>query len=139
MANRFWTDNSQRKITAPSPPKDSRGGSSPPYPEKTHGWLKNIGPVGPKRNTTRVKEVKAYATQHMADDKYLPDSSQNPAVPPPELFRAPNVQVAPPPPAGTGPVPPGLNQISAAIPPALKPIDMVSRLLPMLRRRGRIR
>ena len=28
MANRYWTDNPQRKITAPLPPKDERKGTA---------------------------------------------------------------------------------------------------------------
>src|SRR3990167_6406449 len=69
MANRFYSAFSDRKITAPLPPKDQRRASTPPYPEKTRAWLTGIGPVGPKRNTTGVPEVKQSAKQHMADDK----------------------------------------------------------------------
>ena len=71
MSNRYYSQFSDRKITAPTPPKDSRGGSNPPYPEKTFPWTKDIGDSGPKRNTIGVREVKAYAAQKLADDKGL--------------------------------------------------------------------
>lgn len=68
MGNRYYTAFSDQKITAPLPPKDQRRESTPPYPEKTRAWLKDIGPVGPKRNTTGTPEVKQSACQRMADD-----------------------------------------------------------------------
>lgn len=68
MGNRYYSAFSDQKITAPLPPKDQRRESTPPYPEKTRAWLKDIGPVGPKRNTTGTPEVKQSASQHMADD-----------------------------------------------------------------------
>ena len=68
MANKYWTEFSDRKITAPAPPKDQRGGSTPPYSEHTFPWPKDIGPSGPKRNTVGFPEVKAYPVQKLADD-----------------------------------------------------------------------
>ena len=69
MANKYYTEFSDRKITAPTPPRDQRGGTNPPYPERTHNWMKPEGSAGPKRNTIGVPEVKAYTVQKLADDK----------------------------------------------------------------------
>ncbi len=69
MANKYFSEFSDRKITAPMPPKDSRGGSNPPFPEKTKAWMKPEGSAGPKRNTVGWPEVKAYPAQKLADDK----------------------------------------------------------------------
>lgn len=68
MSNRYHTEFSDRKITAPTPTRDSRGGSTPPYPEKTFPWTKDLGDAGPRRNTVGFPEVKQYAAQKLADD-----------------------------------------------------------------------
>lgn len=69
MANKYFSAFSDRKITAPTPARDERGVTNPPYPERTFPWAKDIGPSGPKRNTVGFEEVKAYPAQKLADDK----------------------------------------------------------------------
>jgi len=68
VANRYHTNNPDRKITAPAPPKDKRGKGNHSYPVKTHAWIKDIGPVGERRNKVKFPEVKVYAAQKMSDD-----------------------------------------------------------------------
>ena len=72
MSNRYWTEFSDRKITAPVPPKDKQPSGGVSYVEKTKAWgSKDYGSPGPKRNTVGFKEVKAYPVQHLADDSGL--------------------------------------------------------------------
>lgn len=67
MANRYHTEFSDRKITSPVPAKFAAVRAMPTYPDKTRSWVTNIGPSGPKRNTTGVAVVKNSAKKHMAD------------------------------------------------------------------------
>lgn len=67
MPNRYYS-NFNGKLSAPTPTKDQRRAGSPPYPEKTFAWTKDLGPTGPKRNTVGFPEVKQYAAQKLADD-----------------------------------------------------------------------
>ncbi len=66
MANRFHTDNSQRKISGSTPPKPSRSGTKPmPSAEKTANWKMSIGPTRPNPNKVGYPYVKcAVAKKH---------------------------------------------------------------------------
>jgi hypothetical protein len=79
MANKFYSQFSDRKITSPVPPKDSRGGITPSYSESVHSYgSTNLGSAGPSRNKVGFKEVKQYAQQHLADDKWIQKAIKHP-------------------------------------------------------------
>ena len=59
MANRYNTSNPDRKITAPAPPKDKRGNPTYSYPVKTHAWVRDIGPVGERRQGVAEQGARA--------------------------------------------------------------------------------
>ena len=66
MANRYYTGNSQRKISAEKPPMVSRSGTkSQPGAEKTANWKMDIGPTRPNPNKVGYPYVKcAVAKKH---------------------------------------------------------------------------
>ena len=58
MSNKYYSQFSDRKTTAPMPPKDKPETGKIPYAERTRAWNKDIGPAGPERNTVGFPEVK---------------------------------------------------------------------------------
>lgn len=70
MASRYFTENSQRKLSTASRPETS-GTEIPATKESTPSWPSPSGfsgPVGPRFNVLGFPEVKTHAAKRMADD-----------------------------------------------------------------------
>ena len=71
MSNRYYTDNSQLKITRGEGPVLNQAGTRASYSESTANWPGSPGSKGPKRNAVGFREIKNAAKRDMADDKLL--------------------------------------------------------------------